>query len=167
MSYLSVSVFSSCHLESDPQPFYLHKFTIMQWYRFSISVLMVMFAVLHVVATELQSRHDDHSINTSSSIQAESYFREPTASSLLYAHSINVTGMDMCSSNLFVTLLSLFFSRSALICEGLNLDIASSNLSYPAQILFLGLHAVGVIIGLAYNSKTPDLYPNSAHRKLD
>jgi hypothetical protein len=48
-----------------------------------------------------------------------------------------------------------------------SLDIAGSNLSYPAQILFLGLHAVGVIIGLAYNSKTPDLYPNSAHGKLD
>jgi hypothetical protein len=97
----------------------------------------------------------------------ELFSRTNCLESSVRAHCINVTGMDMCSSNLFVTLLSLFFSRSALICEGVSLDIAGSNLSYPAQILFLGLHAVGVIIGLAYNSKTPDLYPNSAHGKLD
>jgi hypothetical protein len=46
------------------------------------------------------------------------------------------------------------------------LDLADSNLAYPAQIWFLGLHAIGTILGLAYNSKTPDLYPGSSHPKL-
>lgn len=46
------------------------------------------------------------------------------------------------------------------------LDLARSNLAYPAQILFLGLNAIGIIFGLAYNSQTPDLYPGSAHHRL-
>jgi hypothetical protein len=46
------------------------------------------------------------------------------------------------------------------------MNIARSNLRFPSQILFIGLHAIGVIFGLAYNSKTPDLYPNNSHQKL-
>lgn len=43
------------------------------------------------------------------------------------------------------------------------LDLARSNLAYPAQVIFLGLNAVGTVFGLAYNSKTPDLYRGSVH----
>lgn len=46
------------------------------------------------------------------------------------------------------------------------LDLAHSNLAFPAQIWFLGLHAVGSILGLAYNSRTLDLYPGSSHNKV-
>ncbi len=46
------------------------------------------------------------------------------------------------------------------------LDLAHSNLAYPAQLLFLGLHATGVVFGLAYSSQTPDLYPGSSHHSL-
>jgi len=46
------------------------------------------------------------------------------------------------------------------------LDFAKSNLHYPALIFFLGLHGIGTILGLAYNSRTPDLYVNNAHSKL-
>jgi hypothetical protein len=43
----------------------------------------------------------------------ELFSRANCLESSVRAHCINVTGMDMCSSNLFVTLLSLFFSLSA------------------------------------------------------
>ena len=46
------------------------------------------------------------------------------------------------------------------------MNIARSNLRFPSQVLFIGLHAVGIIFGLAYNSKTQDLYPNNSHQKL-
>jgi hypothetical protein len=46
------------------------------------------------------------------------------------------------------------------------LNIAKSNLRYPSQIAFLGLHGVGTIFGLAYNSRTPDLYPKASHNGL-
>jgi hypothetical protein len=46
------------------------------------------------------------------------------------------------------------------------MNIARSNLRFPSQIFFIGLHAIGVLFGLAYNSKNPDLYPNNSHRKL-
>ena len=44
--------------------------------------------------------------------------------------------------------------------------MARSNLAYPARILLLGLHALGTVFGLAYNSRTPDLYRNSSHHSL-
>lgn len=46
------------------------------------------------------------------------------------------------------------------------LNIARSNLAYPSQILFLGLNGIGAVFGLAYNSKTPDLYPGTIHRGI-
>lgn len=46
------------------------------------------------------------------------------------------------------------------------LNIAKSNLRYPSQIAFLGLHSIGTIFGLAYNSRTPDLYPKASHNGL-
>lgn len=46
------------------------------------------------------------------------------------------------------------------------LNIAQSHLRYPSQIVFLGLHGIGTIFGLAYNSRTPDLYPKASHNGL-
>ncbi|OBT61438.1 hypothetical protein VE03_08951 [Pseudogymnoascus sp. 23342-1-I1] len=46
------------------------------------------------------------------------------------------------------------------------LNIAKSSLRYPSNIAFLGLHSIGTIFGLAYNSKTPDLYPKALHDSL-
>lgn len=46
------------------------------------------------------------------------------------------------------------------------LNIAKSNLRYPSQIAFLGLHGIGTIFGLAYNSRTPDLYQKASHKGL-
>lgn len=46
------------------------------------------------------------------------------------------------------------------------LNIAKSNLRYPSHIAFLSLHSIGTIFGLAYNSKTPDLYPKALHDNL-
>ncbi|KIW73487.1 hypothetical protein PV04_01601 [Phialophora macrospora] len=46
------------------------------------------------------------------------------------------------------------------------MEIACSNLAYPARILLLGLHALGTVFGLAYHSRTPDLYHNSSHQSL-
>jgi hypothetical protein len=46
------------------------------------------------------------------------------------------------------------------------LSLADSNLAYPARIAFLGLHGTGVVLGLAYSSKTPDLYPGGSHSKF-
>lgn len=46
------------------------------------------------------------------------------------------------------------------------LNIAKSNLRYPLHIAFLSLHSIGTIFGLAYNSRTPDLYPKASHKSL-
>ena len=46
------------------------------------------------------------------------------------------------------------------------LSIARSQLALPAQLSFLGVQTVAVLLGTAYSSKTPDLYENNAHNKF-
>lgn len=46
------------------------------------------------------------------------------------------------------------------------LSVSRSWLALPAQLTFLGLHSVALLLGTVYSSKTPDLYENNAHSKL-
>ncbi|KAK7744332.1 hypothetical protein SLS62_010235 [Diatrype stigma] len=45
-------------------------------------------------------------------------------------------------------------------------SIARSRYTLPTQFVFLATNAIGVVVGVVYNAKTPDLYPNNAHHKL-
>jgi hypothetical protein len=78
-----------------------------------------------------------------------SYFRDPTASGLLYAHII----------------LMVF---SWVVCLPLILAACSikSNLWFLGQVFFLGSHAFGLVLGSVYKSKVPNLYPASSHHKI-
>lgn len=46
------------------------------------------------------------------------------------------------------------------------LSIARSRLALPTQFVFWIVNAIGVLIGIVYNSQTPDLYENNAHHKI-
>jgi len=46
------------------------------------------------------------------------------------------------------------------------LSLARSRYTLAAQFLFMAVNAVGVLLGIIYNTSTPDLYPNNAHHKL-
>ncbi|KAF9635934.1 putative integral membrane protein [Lasiodiplodia theobromae] len=46
------------------------------------------------------------------------------------------------------------------------LSVARSRLTVLAQFLFLALQALTLLVGIAYDAKTPDLYENSAYSKL-
>ncbi|KAK1753509.1 protein YTP1 [Echria macrotheca] len=46
------------------------------------------------------------------------------------------------------------------------LSLARSRYTLAAQFLFTAVNAVGVLLGIIYNTSTPDLYPNNAHHKL-
>ncbi|RVX74996.1 hypothetical protein B0A52_01273 [Exophiala mesophila] len=80
---------------------------------------------------------------------AENYFREPTASTILYIH---------------IGFMTLAWVGALPILA--SLTIARSNLARYARILLLSLHALGTVFGVAYNSKTPDLYQKSSHHSL-
>jgi hypothetical protein len=45
-------------------------------------------------------------------------------------------------------------------------SLARSRYTLPSQLIFAAIHALGLALGIAYNSNTPDLYPNNAHHKL-
>lgn len=46
------------------------------------------------------------------------------------------------------------------------LSVARSWLAIPSHFVFLAFNAFGVLLGIVYNSQTPDLYPNNAHHKI-
>lgn len=46
------------------------------------------------------------------------------------------------------------------------LSIARSRLALLLQFAFLVVNAVGLFVGIVYNSQTPDLYVNNAHHKI-
>lgn len=46
------------------------------------------------------------------------------------------------------------------------LSIARSRLALPSQFLFMVVNAFGLLLGIIYNSQTPDLYENNAHGKI-
>ncbi|TVY41895.1 putative membrane protein [Lachnellula subtilissima] len=114
---------------------------------FHVYVAVAMtFQAIPLTATPMNASTEDVS---SSSIPAESYFRDHTSSNLLYAHII--------------------FMFLAWICAlpiSIMLNIAKSNLRYPSHIAFLGFHGIGTVFGWAYNSRTPDLYPRASHNNL-
>ena len=75
--------------------------------------------------------------------------------------------MDLFPAHLYV------HSRAATILStanhyivGVMLSVARSWIALPAQLSFLGLHSVGLLLGAVYSFKTPDLYANNAHNKI-
>lgn len=46
------------------------------------------------------------------------------------------------------------------------LSLARSKFTASAQLLFLALNAIGVLLSVVYNHQTPDLYPGNAHHKI-
>ncbi|EPE25389.1 hypothetical protein GLAREA_01301 [Glarea lozoyensis ATCC 20868] len=106
----------------------------------------IVFQAIPLTAISINASSEDVS---SSPIPAESYFREHTSSHLLYAHIVFMFLGWICALPISVML-----------------NIAKSNLRYPSHLAFLGLHSIGTIFGLAYNSRTPDLYPETSHNGL-
>ncbi|MBE3045745.1 DUF2427 domain-containing protein [Candidatus Bathyarchaeota archaeon] len=46
------------------------------------------------------------------------------------------------------------------------LSLARSRYTLLTQLVFLAGNGLGMIVGIVYNGKTPDLYPNNAHHKI-
>lgn len=45
-------------------------------------------------------------------------------------------------------------------------SLSRSRLTLIARLSFLGLNAVGILLGSIYNSKTPELYANNSHNRI-
>lgn len=46
------------------------------------------------------------------------------------------------------------------------LSIARSRLTIPAQLVFAAVNAAGMVLGVAFNAATPDMYPKNAHHRI-
>lgn len=121
--------------------------------------------LLATISVVLAHGHDDHAGETSniapapsslpaatmnwSSASPQSYFTYPASSGLMLGHIV------------LMTIAWLF-----VLPIGVMLSVARSRLALPAQLSFLGLHSVGLLLGTIHSSKTPDLYENNAHSKI-
>ncbi|CAJ2508820.1 Uu.00g138460.m01.CDS01 [Anthostomella pinea] len=77
------------------------------------------------------------------------YFTHPEYATLIYAHiALMVIGWVI------------------MLPTAVMLSIARSRYTLALQFVFLLTNAIGILVGLSYNAKTPDLYPNNAHHKL-
>lgn len=45
-------------------------------------------------------------------------------------------------------------------------SVAKSRYALPTQFLFLLVNGFGILVGIIYNSQTPDLYENNVHHKI-
>ncbi|KAK2757689.1 hypothetical protein FQN54_004658 [Arachnomyces sp. PD_36] len=68
----------------------------------------------------------------------------------------------MIMAHIVIMVLAWFFTLPI----GVMFSIARSRLALPTQFLFLILNSLGLLIGIIYNSQTPDLYENNAHHKI-
>ncbi|KAI0150649.1 hypothetical protein GGR57DRAFT_189846 [Xylariaceae sp. FL1272] len=80
---------------------------------------------------------------------AQTYFALPDHVAVIYTHIAL-----MCLAWIFVLPIAVMLS------------IARSRYTLAVQFLFLLTNAIGVLVGISYNTNTPDLYPNNAHHKL-
>ncbi|PIG85786.1 integral membrane protein [Aspergillus arachidicola] len=78
-----------------------------------------------------------------------SYFAYGKHSSTIIAH-IGLMVLAWC----FILPVAVMFS------------VARSRFALPSQFLFLVFNALGLLLGIIYNSQTPDLYENNAHHKI-
>ena len=147
-------------------------------------ILIVVTSLLAPTTVVLVHGHDNHagiaagmgpvptpmsaaSINMSST-SPQSYFTYPSARGLILGHIVLMTLawfliLPIGEPSL---LLITFFPSTNQCVLGVMLSVARSRLALPAQISFLGLHTVALLLGTVYSSKTPDLYQNNAHNKI-
>ncbi|CAD6587607.1 MAG: hypothetical protein ASARMPRED_003196 [Alectoria sarmentosa] len=85
----------------------------------------------------------------SSSVSPHSYFSYPALGGFMWGHIV------------LMTIAWVF-----VLPIGIMLNVARSRLALPAQLSFLMLHSIGLLMGTVYSSKAPDLYENNAHNKI-
>ena len=151
------------------------------------STLGLICATLLLLATTpvvLAHGHDDHvaestkmgpvpvplsaAIMNSSSASPQSYFTYPALGGLMLGHIILMTiawivFLPICK---YISKAATILTTPNRCVVGVMLSVARSWLALPAQLSFLGLHSVGLLLGALYSFKTPDLYENNAHNKI-
>src|SRR5215471_305231 len=53
-----------------------------------------------------------------------------------------------------------------MVFVGVMFSVARFRLALPTQFLFLIVNTLGLLLGIVYNSQTPNLYANNAHHKI-
>ncbi|KAL5355182.1 hypothetical protein BJX96DRAFT_3256 [Aspergillus floccosus] len=99
---------------------------------------------------DMHASHPEHESHADASGDSPmSYFAYGKHSGTIMAH-IALMVLAWC----FVLPIAVMFS------------VARSRYALPSQFLFLVANAFGLLVGIIYNSQTPDLYENNAHHKI-
>ncbi|PGH10220.1 hypothetical protein AJ79_05475 [Helicocarpus griseus UAMH5409] len=99
----------------------------------------------------MESSHNDHSAPspTAEASGPMSYFAYQKHSGTIIAH-------------IALMVIAWFF----ILPIGVMLSVARSRLALPTQFVFLIVNALGLLLGVVYNSQTPNLYDNNVHHTI-
>ncbi|KAJ5569993.1 uncharacterized protein N7459_009423 [Penicillium hispanicum] len=103
------------------------------------------------------------------SMHATSSAAVPTASVLQVVQSEDPTSYfsyGQHSSTILAHIALMTLGWCFVLPAAVLLSIGRSRLALPSQFLFLVVNALGLLLGIIYNSQTPDLYENNAHHKI-
>lgn len=108
-------------------------------------------------------------VNLTSAI-SQSYFSYPHFSGLILAHIVLMTiawVFILPIGKAYLQHLVKISRTDTTLVSVVMLSLARYRLALVAQLCFLGVHSGGVLLGTLYSGKTPDLYKNNAHSKID
>ncbi|EXJ68068.1 uncharacterized protein A1O5_08683 [Cladophialophora psammophila CBS 110553] len=83
----------------------------------------------------------------------------------LYSMS-SYAGLSEQSSVVIAHIVLMFAAWFFVLPIGVMFSIARSRLGFFTQSIFIPLNSLGVLLGIIYNDKTPDLYQNNAHHTI-
>jgi hypothetical protein len=118
-----------------------------------LGLIVLLLPALALAHGEEHAAHDDMPASSDGADQAaaepQSYFALAAHSSLIYAH-------------IALMVLAWVFVLPVAVM----LSIARSRHTLIAQFVFLATNSLGVLLGTAYRTQTPDLYPSNAHHTV-
>jgi hypothetical protein len=134
----------------------------MRWHGDSLALAsLATLALVHVPVAlahggdEMMDMPESHEQNGTDEMPAEAadypptYFAHPEHVALLYAHIV-------------LMVLAWVFALPVAVM----LSLVKYRYTLFAQVAFMALNGVGVLLATIYNARTPDLYPNNAHHSV-
>ncbi|TPX25517.1 hypothetical protein DIZ76_010972 [Coccidioides immitis] len=103
--------------------------------------------------------HSGMPAGASPSMSTSAKVAEPSGPISYFAHGEH---FGVILGHIVLMVLAWFF----ILPIGVMFSVARSHLALPVQFLFLVVNAVGLLLGIIYNTQTPDLYVNNSHHKI-
>ncbi|KAE8350864.1 hypothetical protein BDV28DRAFT_138339 [Aspergillus coremiiformis] len=110
---------------------------------------------------------DDHSMNMDMDMDMNNTYEQPESPSKASDDSpMSYFAYGKHSSTVMAHIGLMVLAWCFVLPVAVMFSVARSRFALPSQFLFVVFNALGLLLGIIYNSQTPDLYENNAHHKI-